>query len=57
MEVYVVEVDKKDDDNWELFGVFSSDELAKQSLKDRGIATNCSSTTVVYLDELVEYCD
>jgi len=52
MEVYVVEIDKNNNDNWTLFGVFSSEEIAKSRLKSENIKPNCSSTTPMRLDEL-----
>lgn len=53
MRVYVVEIDRKDNDTWELFGVFSTEEIANKKLKEANIHPSCSSTTPVYVDELV----
>ena len=53
MKVCIVEIDKNNDDNWELFGVFSSEEKADEKLKEKGITSNCSSITIMNIDEAV----
>jgi len=51
MEVYVVEIDKNDNDEWILFGIFSSKKIAKSKLEKNNIKPNCSSITPIRLDE------
>jgi len=53
MELFVVEVDKNNNDTWTLFGIFSSEELANKNLMDNNIPPNCSLTTRIKVDELV----
>lgn len=53
MELYIVEIDKDNNDNWVLFGLFSTEEIAENKLKEKGITANCSSTTPIKVDDLV----